>query len=61
MWFFPVGEKVVHMNFGKGTVVEPPPFRKIEDAKVRVQFDNGGKTLEFPALGSEILPDTGYF
>ena len=61
MWFFPVGEKVVHMNFGKGTVVEPPPFRKIEDAKVRVQFDNGGKALEFPALGSEILPDTGNF
>lgn len=61
MWFFPVGEKVVHMNFGKGTVVEPPPFRKIEDAKVRVQFDNSGKTLEFPALGSEILPDTGNF
>ena len=56
MWFFPVGKKVVHMNLGKGTVVEPPPFSKIEDAKVRVLFENG-KTLEFPALGSDILPD----
>ncbi len=56
MWFFPVGKKVVHMNLGKGTVVEPPPFSNIEDAKIRVLFDNG-KTLEFPALGSDILPD----
>ena len=58
MWFFPVGKKVVHMNLGKGTVVEPPPFRTIEDAKVRVQFENG-RTMEFPALGSDILPDMG--
>jgi len=56
MWFFPVGKKVVHMNLGKGTVLEPPPFSKVEDAKVRVLFENG-KTLEFPALGSDILPD----
>jgi DNA helicase-2/ATP-dependent DNA helicase PcrA len=61
MWFFPVGKKVVHVNLGKGIVVEPPPFREIEDAKVRVRFDNGGKTLDFPALGSDIVPDTGAF
>jgi len=59
-WFFPVGVRVVHMNLGKGTVVEPPPFRTIEDAKVRVRFENG-KTLEFPALGSDIVPDMGGF
>lgn len=58
MWFFPVGKKVVHMNLGKGTVVESPPFSTIEDAKVRVQFENG-RTVEFPALGSDILPDMG--
>ena len=60
MWFFPVGKKVVHMNIGKGTVVEPPPFSSIEDAKVRVLFDNG-KTLDFPALGCDIVPDMGNF
>jgi DNA helicase-2/ATP-dependent DNA helicase PcrA len=60
MWFFPVGKKVVHRNLGKGTVLEPPPFDKVEDAKVRVRFENGS-TLEFPALGSDILPDMGNF
>jgi len=59
-WFFPVGKKVVHLNLGKGTVVDPPPFETVEDARVRVAFENG-KTLDFPALGSEILPDTGNF
>jgi len=58
--FFPVGNRVVHMNFGKGIVVEPPRSQSIENAKVRVQFDNG-KTLDFPAMGSEILPDMGDF
>ncbi|VEU44473.1 unnamed protein product [Pseudo-nitzschia multistriata] len=59
-WFFPVGIKVVHVSLGKGTVLEPPPFSRIEDAKVRVRFDSG-KTLEFPALGTDILPDMGGF
>ena len=55
MWFFPVGESVVHINLGKGVVLDHPPFERIEDAKVRVQFEDG-KTLEFPALGSDVLP-----
>jgi DNA helicase-2/ATP-dependent DNA helicase PcrA len=55
MWFFPVGESVVHINLGKGVVLDHPPFERIEDAKVRVKFEDG-KTLEFPALGSDVLP-----
>ena len=59
-WFFPVGNRVVHVNLGRGVVVDPPPFSKIENAKVRVKFDNG-RIMEFPALGSDILPDMGNF
>jgi DNA helicase-2/ATP-dependent DNA helicase PcrA len=55
MWFFPVGESVVHINLGNGVVLDHPPFERIEDAKVRVKFEDG-KTLEFPALGSDVLP-----
>jgi hypothetical protein len=55
-WFFPVGEKVVHRNLGKGVVLGHPPFSKIEDAEVTVQFENG-RTMEFPALGNDIVPD----
>jgi len=55
MWFFPVGQSVVHINIGKGIVLDHPPFDKIEDAKVRVKFENG-KTSEFPAIGSDVIP-----
>jgi len=58
-WFFPVGEPVIHRNFGKGVVLDHPPFQDIDDAQVRVKFENG-KVLEFPALGSDIIPDMGY-
>lgn len=53
-WFFPVGSQVVHKNLGKGTVQEPPPTAS-QELLVRVLFENG-RTLEFPAHGSDITP-----
>lgn len=55
-WFFPVGSTVVHGNFGKGVVLQPPPAGKSKNLLVRVQFENG-RTMEFPAKGTDIVPD----
>ena len=55
-WFFPVGQTVVHRQYGKGVVLGHPPCEEIDDATVLVQFANG-RHMEFPALGTEILPD----
>jgi DNA helicase-2/ATP-dependent DNA helicase PcrA len=55
-WFFPVGQPVIHRQFGKGIVMGHPPCNDIDDATVSVQFMNG-MTMEFPALGTDILPD----
>jgi ATP-dependent exoDNAse (exonuclease V) beta subunit len=57
-WFFPVGSDVIHGNFGKGVVLQPPPPGKGNDLLVRVEFDNG-RTMEFPASGTDIVPDLG--
>jgi DNA helicase-2/ATP-dependent DNA helicase PcrA len=57
-WFFPVGEVVLHRSLGKGVVLEHLPYSKIEEAEVSVQFENG-KVCNFPALGSDIIPDLG--
>jgi hypothetical protein len=57
-WFFPVGSDVVHGNFGRGAVLQPPPPGKNNELLVRVQFENG-RTMEFPASGTDIVPDLG--
>lgn len=53
--FYPVGSEVVHKNFGKGIVMNPPPL--VDGAKllVRVQFENG-RQMELPAEGNDLLP-----
>ena len=58
-WFFPVGSDVVHNNFGRGVVLQPPPPGKDKELLVRVQFENG-RTMEFPANGSDLSPDLGF-
>ncbi|KAL3930508.1 MAG: hypothetical protein SGARI_004465 [Bacillariaceae sp.] len=55
-WFFPVGEAVLHKNLGPGVVMGHTPAEQPDETKVQVKFENG-KVLEFPALGSEIVPD----
>mmetsp|Transcript_44376 Transcript_44376/g.107331 ORF Transcript_44376/g.107331 Transcript_44376/m.107331 type:complete len:1428 (-) Transcript_44376:31-4314(-) len=55
-WFFPVGQAVVHRQYGKGVVLGHPPCEEIDDATVMVRFANG-KHMEFPALGTDILPE----
>ena len=57
-WFYPVGSQVVHRNFGRGKVLQPPPPSDSKDLLVRVQFENG-KQMEFPAAGADIGPDLG--
>jgi hypothetical protein len=56
-WFFPVGSGVVHENFGKGKVLDPPSAGTDKEMLVRVKFENSGKTMEFHAGGNAILPD----
>ncbi|KAG7337066.1 ATP-dependent DNA helicase PcrA [Nitzschia inconspicua] len=57
-WFFPVGEAVLHRNLGRGVVLGHVPGEEVDETQVRVEFENG-KVLEFPALGSDIVPDIG--
>jgi hypothetical protein len=57
-WFFPVGESVLHRNLGPGVVLGHSHADQPDETKVRVKFENG-KVLEFPALGSDIVPDLG--
>ncbi|KAL3944885.1 MAG: hypothetical protein SGBAC_001030 [Bacillariaceae sp.] len=57
-WFFPVGSGVVHGDFGKGTVLPPPPQKGKTDLPVLVKFKNG-QEMQFCAKGSEISPDLG--
>jgi hypothetical protein len=56
-WIFPVGSDVVHGNLGKGVVLHPPSGDGNE-MLVRVQFTNG-RTMEFPASGTALVPDLG--
>jgi hypothetical protein len=58
-WFFPVGSQIVHRNFGRGKVLQPPPPSESKDLLVRVEFENG-KQMEFPAAGTDIGPDLGF-
>jgi hypothetical protein len=58
-WFYPVGSQVVHQNFGRGKVLQPPPPSESKDLLVRVEFENG-KQMEFPAAGTDIGPDLGF-
>jgi hypothetical protein len=58
-WFFPVGSQVVHRNFGRGKVLQPPPPSESKDLLVRVEFENG-KQMEFPAAGADLGPDLGF-
>jgi ATP-dependent exoDNAse (exonuclease V) beta subunit len=53
--FYPVGSDVIHNNFGKGVVLQPPPSTDSTKLPVRVQFDNG-RTKEFPADGNDLVP-----
>ena len=53
--FFPVGSDVIHTNFGKGMVLQPPPADGTSKLLVRVKFDNG-RTMEFPADGYDLVP-----
>ena len=57
-WFFPVGEAVLHRNLGPGVVLGHSGTEQPDEAKVRVEFENG-QVLEFPALGSDIVPNLG--
>jgi hypothetical protein len=57
-WFFPVGESVLHRNLGPGVVLGHSHADQPDETKVQVKFENG-KVLEFPALGSDIVPDLG--
>jgi ATP-dependent exoDNAse (exonuclease V) beta subunit len=57
-WFFPVGSQVVHRNFGRGKVLQPPPPSESKNLLVRIEFENG-KQMEFPAAGADISPDLG--
>lgn len=53
--FYPVGSEVVHKNFGKGVVLQPPPPTNDGKLLVRVQFDNG-RQMELSADGPDLLP-----
>jgi ATP-dependent exoDNAse (exonuclease V) beta subunit len=53
--FYPVGSDVIHPNFGKGKVLEPPPATADNKSLVRVKFDNG-RTMEFPVESIELVP-----
>ncbi len=54
--FYPVGSDVIHNNFGRGMVLEPPPISSVSGKLlVRVQFENG-RTMEFPVEGSDLIP-----
>lgn len=53
--FYPIGSDVVHNNFGKGVVLQPPPSTDSTKLLVRVKFDNG-RTMEFPADGHDLVP-----
>jgi DNA helicase II / ATP-dependent DNA helicase PcrA len=57
-WFFPIGENVLHRNLGKGVVLGHTPGIVDDEIQVRIQFKNGD-VLEFPALGTDIVPDIG--
>jgi ATP-dependent exoDNAse (exonuclease V) beta subunit len=57
-WFFPVGSSVVHKNFGRGTVQDPPSSES-KKLLVCVEFENG-KKMEFDASGTSIAPDLGF-
>lgn len=59
IWFFPVGEAVLHRSFGRGVVVGHSTNKEsLDEPHVRVEFKNG-RVLELPALGSDIVPDLG--
>jgi ATP-dependent exoDNAse (exonuclease V) beta subunit len=53
--FYPVGSDVIHHNFGKGKVLEPPPPDEANKSLVRVAFDNG-RTVEFPVEALDLFP-----
>lgn len=53
--FYPVGSDVIHNNFGKGVVLEPPPPDDTNKLLVRVKFENG-RTMEFPAESYDLVP-----
>jgi hypothetical protein len=57
-WFFPVGEAVLHRNLGRGVVLGHTSGDSIDKTQVLVGFENG-QVLEFPALGTDIVPDIG--
>jgi DNA helicase-2/ATP-dependent DNA helicase PcrA len=57
-WFFPVGSSVVHKNFGRGTVQDPPSSES-KKLLVCVEFESG-KKMEFDASGTSIVPDLGF-
>ena len=56
---YPVGSSVVHRNFGKGTVVQPPTSssEKMEDWLVRIEFETTGRTMDFPVSTRDVTPD----
>ena len=51
-WFFPIGSKVEHRHYGRGTVKSPPPS---DAMKVNVEFEDG-TSKDFPLEGSHLIP-----
>ena len=58
-FIYPVGSPVVHRNFGRGKVVQPPESAssKSEDWLVRIEFETTGRTMDFPVSTRDVTPD----